>query len=60
MWGGTILTKCVEKNKNDNVAILPVCTFYPKNFDNRKAPIEGEIYATHHWGSTKGKYIKKN
>src|SRR3990167_2863670 len=52
--GGEMLTSIVEGRKD--VTILPICTFYPTNWDGRKAPVEGKIYARHIWGETKKLY----
>lgn len=51
--GGSMLTSCIE---NKNVMILPVCTFYPRDWHGRVAPVEGKIYAHHMWGETKKAY----
>ena len=51
--GGEMLTNCI---KGKDVIVLPTCTFYPKNWDKRKAVFESEIYAKHFWGTTTGKY----
>jgi len=51
--GGEMLTACIEKT---DALVLPICTFYPTNWDGRIAPVEGKIYATHFWGETKKRY----
>lgn len=50
--GGRMLTTCITDSKY----ILPTCTFYPENWDGRKAPIEGETYAQQKWATTTGLY----
>ena len=52
-FGAQTLTDCLE---GKDVAILPVCTFTPVNWDGRLADVEGEIYAKQLWGSTKKVY----
>lgn len=47
--GGAMLTDCI---KGTDATILPVCTFYPQNWDGRKAPLEGKVYAKHFWGDS--------
>jgi mannosyltransferase OCH1-like enzyme len=53
MWiGGKTLTELINKQ----IMLLPICTFTPTNFDGRVAPQEGDTYAEHRWGTTKGTY----
>lgn len=47
--GGEMLTACVA---GTDATILPVCAFYPENWDGRKAPLEGKVYSRHFWGGS--------
>ncbi len=53
LLGARMLTKAIEGHK---VTILPTSTFYPRNWDGRVAPIDGESYAKQLWANTKGLY----
>jgi mannosyltransferase OCH1-like enzyme len=51
--GGTVFTSCIEQKGNqDDIAILPTCSFSPRNKYNEHAPIVGKVYADHKWGTT--------
>ena len=52
-FGARMLTECI---KDEDITILPTCTFYPVNWKGNKAKIEGEIYANQMWGTTKNLY----
>ena len=55
--GSVMLTKCIEENGIDNkIEILPICSFYPNNYNKKVAKIVGKIYAKQFWASTKKLY----
>ena len=61
--GGQLFTSCIKKyinqhkdGKDKQWAILPVCSFYPTNYDGQKARVISKIYAEQFWGTTNNLY----
>jgi mannosyltransferase OCH1-like enzyme len=54
LLGARMLTQAIEGHE---VLVLPTCTFYPRNWDGRTAPSDGEVYAKQFWATTKGGYV---